>query len=454
MNKKNYFVTVITALCLVLGLLVSIKDVHVSAAAKETGFVYGAAQTTVYSSYNKNSKVVGKINRGEKLTSATLISKSWYLVEYNKIKGYVMAGEVVLDKKVNNYVGIAKMKADVKSYVSADTRSKAVRTIKKSITVDIIGIVGKWYKIKVGNSIEYIPNTNVTVSATENVTVFNANAVVKSPANIVHVPNTLGKIQTTYTRGTSLIIVGQTKSFYKIKYGNTFAFVLKNRVTETSIQEDMRDLSSQAYNTNTNSFGSWAYYSSYTDKSSLQFKVFRKLVSGNAKDKKYDYVFAYRGTQEKLDYVVDFFEVVGGLKGIQTHNAVSETKKIIKKENKNINKVYFTGHSLGGYLAAWVESDVVEGKFSDLPKNKSMSYTFNAPGLSLNFSLYNALNISAKAKIINDKLNKYDAYIKNYYIKNDLISLHGDNLGATKGFNNPTKKWSHRLANFDSIKSY
>lgn len=447
MKKKNKVLMLITMLFLVLGLVGAAYDV--SAASKQTGFVNGGNQTIVYSSYNKNSKVVGKINRGEKLTSATLHSQNWYYVQYKNIKGYVSVGEVILDKTPNSYNGVGKLTSSVYSYVSADNRSKVARTIKNGTSVDIIGIVGKWYQIKIGSSIEYITNENIKVSATESVTVFNADAVVNSPANVVHVPNALGKIQTTYTRGTTLIIVGQTTSFYKIKYGNTFAFVLKNRVTETSIQEDMRGLSSQAYNTNTNSFGSWTYYSSYTDKSSLQFKVFRKLVSGNAKDEKYDYVFAYRGTQEKLDYVVDVLEVVGGLEGIQTHNAVSETKKIIKKENKNINKVYFTGHSLGGYLAAWVESDVVEDKFSDLPKNKSMSYTFNAPGL-----WPGGLNISSQAKIINDKFQKYDEYIKNYYIKNDGISLFGKHLGATKGFNNPTKNWEHKLANFDSIKSY
>ena len=55
-----------------------------------------------------------------------------------------------------------------------------------------------------------------------------------------------------------------------------------------------------------------------------------------------------------------------------------------------ISQLYFTGHSLGGYLAQWVQSEIIDG---NVPWTDSFAVTFNAPGFNTtkiptNFSEY------------------------------------------------------------------
>jgi Lipase (class 3) len=69
-----------------------------------------------------------------------------------------------------------------------------------------------------------------------------------------------------------------------------------------------------------------------------------------------------------------------GIKGLQTRKAISLTKDLIKKEKGNIKRLYFTGHSLGGFLASWVQSEVVDGDIKVSVTSKA--YVFNAPGIS------------------------------------------------------------------------
>lgn len=219
-----------------------------------------------------------------------------------------------------------------------------------------------------------------------------------------------------------------------------------------TIEHQMREMSLQAYNSgmNTTVDKTWKPYKFYSDRTSLQMKVYRKYFGGNY----YDYVFAFRGTQETLDYVIDVAQVVASMKGLQVGSATTQVEKILKEEKSNVNRVYFTGHSLGGYIAAWMGSQTVDGRISNLSKYNMKTYTFNAPGVALPVSpiLSASQYVSMGSKILNDTKGKYDSYIYNYQIKFDPISLWGNNLGTVKTYNNPTKNNSHKLSNFANLK--
>lgn len=97
---------------------------------------------------------------------------------------------------------------------------------------------------------------------------------------------------------------------------------------------------------------------------------------------------------------------------MQVSTAVSQTQKIINDNKSTMNKVYFTGHSLGGFIAAWVGSEVVDGDITGVSKSNMKTYTFNAPGLSPKTNLLTALlTYESTLKIASDKLSKYDSYI-------------------------------------------
>ncbi|MDH2859569.1 hypothetical protein [Bacillus cytotoxicus] len=93
-----------------------------------------------------------------------------------------------------------------------------------------------------------------------------------------------------------------------------------------------------------------------------------------------------------------------------------------------MSHLYITGHSLGGYLAQWVQSEIIDGA---LPWVESFAVTFNAPGFNpLMQFIDNTYKVKVINKLANDKLKKYDGLIINHRIKQDVISGFGDDLGT------------------------
>lgn len=170
---------------------------------------------------------------------------------------------------------------------------------------------------------------------------------------------------------------------------------------------------------------------------------------------KFDFVISYRGSEELSDWATDAYEIGGGRKGPQVNQAIALAKNIIKKNPKSINKIYFTGHSLGGYLASFVESEIVDGDLHvSVPHS---SYTFNAPGVAIkspdsgNYETYN--------KVQKDNKGGYNRYITNYRILGDPISALNHKLGklyelkSKKSYFNPFN-YHKRQALRDTLNVY
>lgn len=170
--------------------------------------------------------------------------------------------------------------------------------------------------------------------------------------------------------------------------------------------------------------GGWKLHKRDTDRfTSFDVYVYRKEIS---KDK-YDYTVAFRGSQQWQDWVVDALQVGANIGGLQLGEATKFVKGLIEDDRKWMNHLYITGHSLGGYLAQWVQSEMID---ENIPWVESNTVTFSAPGLTASM---NFLDITHKAKVlaklVNDKLKKYDDFIINHRIHKDIISFIGDNLG-------------------------
>ncbi|MGX5475738.1 glycoside hydrolase domain-containing protein [Bacillus toyonensis] len=181
--------------------------------------------------------------------------------------------------------------------------------------------------------------------------------------------------------------------------------------------------------------GGWVLYKKHAKPSITSFDVYvyRKEIS----KEKYAYTVAFRGSQQWQDWVIqDLLQVGLSVGGLQIAEATNFVKELIETDGKKMSHLYITGHSLGGYLAQWVQSEMID---ENIPWVESNTVTFNAPGLSPNI---NFLELAHQAKVIkklaNSKLKKYDDFIINHRIEQDKISKFGFDLGilyAYDGYN-------------------
>ncbi|MEW9576622.1 DUF1906 domain-containing protein [Bacillus toyonensis] len=206
--------------------------------------------------------------------------------------------------------------------------------------------------------------------------------------------------------------------------------------------------------------GNWVLYQQYTNsRTSFDVQVYRKLVFKGEKpeEDKFVYTVAFRGSQEAMDWAVDVAQVVGNIGGLQAEDAASFVRQLIRTDYSKMTHMYIIGHSLGGYLAQFVQSEIIDG---NLPWVESYAVTFNAPGLSP-FKTFDEVFY----KKLSDKIyeehehEKYDGRILNHQMIFDAVSgVGGDNLGrvikyANKELHDPLDlKYHHSLTRFEELK--
>jgi hypothetical protein len=206
----------------------------------------------------------------------------------------------------------------------------------------------------------------------------------------------------------------------------------------------------------------WLLYETYSDSlTSLQVSVFRTKYIDEW-SLKYDYTFAFKGTEDKLDFFVqDPLQVLLNENDLQIESAENYVKGFLNRERNNVGFVSFTGHSLGGYLANWMSSEVVDGNL-DVPDSGG-STTFNAVGLSPSTSFSSDLSELAHfakvlSKIENNEDGKYNYSCINLRINKDPVSASFRPIGSVISYNaagsslNPF--YYHELERFKEIDLY
>lgn len=197
--------------------------------------------------------------------------------------------------------------------------------------------------------------------------------------------------------------------------------------------------------------GGWVLHKKNTDTSITSFDVYvyRKEIS----KEKYAYTVAFRGSQQWQDWVVqDLLQVGLNLGGLQIGEAANFVRKLIETDGKKMSHLYITGHSLGGYLAQWVQSELID---ENIPWVESNTVTFNAPGLS---PTINFLDLTHQAKVIkklaSNELKKYNDFIINHRIEQDIISKFGFDLGILYAYDGYNKTIEDTKGRTDIIAYY
>ncbi|PGT75522.1 peptidoglycan-binding protein [Bacillus cereus] len=201
------------------------------------------------------------------------------------------------------------------------------------------------------------------------------------------------------------------------------SFTLQLLEMARSTYNDKREIGSK-------SPGDWILYQKHSKPNTdFDVYVYRKLAFKGEKpeEDKFVYTVAFRGSQQWKDWVVDILQVAQNYENLQAEDAADYVRQLIRTEYQNMTHMYITGHSLGGYLAQWVQSEMIDGF---IPWVESFTVTFSAPGFMSYTSADNAYKLKVLAKVKNDEDHKYDNLIINHRIKQDKISLFAHHLGT------------------------
>ena len=242
----------------------------------------------VRKSPNLNGEVIGALLNGEEIL-ITGENGSWYEINYKGNKGYVSKSYVnILKENLTNNVSNNENSSSQKGVVvnvhsvlrvrsEANINSQILGFLTNGCNVNILGEKGNWYNISYNGKNAYISKDYVKVSgessnsssgnnsnAESNASNSNAGSntsnsseetsinksgkvVVNSSLNVRNGANLNSKIIGSLYNGSNVTIVGESGNWYKIKHGNSTAYVSKDYVKITGESNN----SSSGNNSNT-----------------------------------------------------------------------------------------------------------------------------------------------------------------------------------------------------------
>ena len=280
MQKKK--LKKIIAVSGVVGAMLSAKAIPVNAttvnnsgiavASVSKGQVVNVTSTLrVRSAANTNSTVLGTLRNG---SIFDIISKSgsWYEINYNGGSGFVHGDyvkEITESSTVSATGKVVNVTSNLRVRSGASTSASVLGYITNNTSVSIVGVEGSWYKIKYNSGYGYVHKDYISVdgSSSDNTnnnasngnnnsseTVINKIGYVynvSSGLNVRSEASTSSTILGTLYSGSSVNIIGESGSWYKIKYNSGYGYVHKDYISVDGSSSD--NTNNNASNGNNNS---------------------------------------------------------------------------------------------------------------------------------------------------------------------------------------------------------
>lgn len=265
MQKKK--LKKIIAISSVVGTILAVKTMAASAtelnggiavASINKGQVVNVTSTLrIRESASTSSAVLGTIRNG---STFDIISKSgsWYQIKYNGITGYVHGDyvkEVEASSAISTKGKVYNVSTNLRVRSGASTSSSVLGYLTNNTEVNIVGSEGEWYKIQYNGGYGYVSKEYITTNGnsannagsnnTGSNNTGNTNATETEVNKTGYVYNvssgglrvrkeasTSSAVLGTLYSGNSVSIIGETGSWYKIKYNSSYAYVHKDYITE------------------------------------------------------------------------------------------------------------------------------------------------------------------------------------------------------------------------------
>ncbi|MDU5261804.1 MAG: C40 family peptidase [Clostridium celatum] len=260
MQKKK--IKKIIAISGVVGTILAVKNVPASATEINSGIEVASiskgqvvnvnSTLRIRESASTNSSVLGTMRNG---STFDIISKSgsWYQIKYNEITGYVHGDyvkEISSSSVISTKGKVYNVSTNLRVRSGASTSSSILGYLTNNTEVNIVGSEGEWYKIQYNSGYGYVSKEYITTNGnstnntqsnnTENTdsseTEVNKTGYVYNVSSgglrVRKEASTSSTILGTLYSGNSVNIVGETGSWYKIKYNSSYAYVHKDYITE------------------------------------------------------------------------------------------------------------------------------------------------------------------------------------------------------------------------------
>ena len=252
----------IIAISGVVGTILAVKTVPASATEVNSGIsvasiskgqvVNVTSTLRIRESASTSSSVLGTMRNG---STFDIISKSgsWYQIKYNGITGYVHGDyvkEIAASSSISTKGKVYNVSTNLRVRSGASTSSSILGYLTNNTEVTIVGSEGEWYKIQYNNGYGYVSKEYITtnVNSSNNTGSNNTgnNSSSESEINktgyvynvssgglrVRKEASTSSTVLGTLYSGNSVNIVGETGSWYKIKYNSSYAYVHKDYITE------------------------------------------------------------------------------------------------------------------------------------------------------------------------------------------------------------------------------
>ena len=260
MQKKK--LKKIIAISSVVGTILAVKTIPASATELNNGIAVASiskgqvvnvtSTLRIRESASTSSAVLGTIRNG---STFDIISKSgsWYQIKYNGITGYVHGDyvkEVESSSAISTKGKVYNVSTNLRVRSGASTSSSVLGYLTNNTEVNIVGSEGEWYKIQYNGgygyvSKEYITTNGNSVNNAGSNNTGNTNSTETEVSKTGYVYNvssgglrvrkeasTNSAVLGTLYSGNSVSIIGETGSWYKIKYNSSYAYVHKDYITE------------------------------------------------------------------------------------------------------------------------------------------------------------------------------------------------------------------------------
>ena len=262
----------IMAISGVVGTVLSVKSMTVSATELNSGIsvasitkgqVINVTSTLrIRESASTSSSVLGTMRNG---STFDIISKSgsWYQIKYNGVTGYVHGDyvkEITTSSAVSTKGKVYNVSTNLRVRSGASTSSSILGYLTNNTEVTIVGSEGEWYKIQYNSGYGYVSKEYITTNgdSTNNNGNSNAGSNTGNTGSVEAEVNKIGYVYNvssgglrvrkeastssavlgTLYSGNSVNIVGETGSWYKIKYNSSYAYVHKDYITENKPSSD------------------------------------------------------------------------------------------------------------------------------------------------------------------------------------------------------------------------